>query len=311
MTFVNTSKAITFITTLFALIAFAANSVLCRLALGESAIDAGSFTAIRLLSGAIALLIIFLVLHGRLNRTAVSSNTLKEKSKRQLSGSWYAAFMLFIYAVMFSYAYLSLDTGTGALILFGSVQLTMILTSLIRGERFYVIEWIGLISAFLGFVYLVLPGVSAPSLLGFIMMAIAGMAWAFYTLAGKESLAPLADTTWNFVRTLPIVFFLLVITIKYSELTVYGVVLAMVSGIVASGFGYSVWYFALKGLTSIQAAVVQLLVPVIAALGGAIFASEEVSLRLIVSAIFILGGVMLVVLGRNNIVVRKTKTSNS
>ena len=180
-------KTITF--TVLALVAFAANSVLCRLALGEKTIDASSFTAIRLLSGAIILSVIL-----RFNG---------KKNNSPTKGSWLASIMLFLYAAPFSFAYITLDTGTGALILFGAVQITMILLSLISGNRLHVTEWMGVAIAFIGFVYLVLPGVSTPSVAGFSLMTIAGVAWGIYTLKGRGSVNPLSDTAYNFTRSIP------------------------------------------------------------------------------------------------------------
>jgi drug/metabolite transporter (DMT)-like permease len=268
--------------TLFALVAFAANSVLCRLALGEDTIDAASFTIIRLLSGVIILLVIVIT---------------TSKSKKTLShGSWSAAIMLFTYAVAFSFAYISLDTGTGALILFAAVQLTMILVAIVKGERLSWYEWAGMVIAFSGFVYLVLPGVSTPSLLGFILMTIAGIAWGIYTIMGKGSENPLADTTFNFTRTLPLVMVLFLLALESTELSPKGIILAFISGAFASAIGYTIWYMALKGLSSTQAAVVQLLVPVIAAAGGVFFMSEIITMRLLISALMILGGVTLVLI---------------
>jgi drug/metabolite transporter (DMT)-like permease len=267
-----------------ALIAFAANSVLCRMALGDGAIDASSFTVIRLLSGAIVLLVII----STTGNIAGTSNR----------GSWSASFMLFLYAISFSYAYISLDTGTGALILFGSVQITMILMSLISGTRLHITEWAGVIIAFTGFIYLVLPGVSTPSLTGFLLMAVAGIAWGIYTLRGRGSSSPLMDTAFNFLRTSPLVALLAVSTFGNINYTAEGIVLALLSGGVTSGIGYTIWYYALGGLSSTQAAVLQLSVPVIAALGGVIFVSEAITLRLSVSAALVLGGILMVVLGK-------------
>jgi drug/metabolite transporter (DMT)-like permease len=277
----NTS-ANTVLYTGLALIAFAANSVLCRLALGEQAIDWSGFTIVRLLSGVIVLLIILKIF--------------SRGKKSASSGSWPAAFMLFLYAGAFSFAYITLDTGTGALILFGAVQLTMIIFALVKGERLGFISWSGVLLAFAGFVYLVLPGVSTPSVVGFLLMTIAGIAWGFYTLMGKGSENPLADTTFNFTRTIPFVIILAIFTISYLELSVKGIILAVLSGAIASGIGYTIWYTALRGLSSTQAAVVQLLVPVIAAIGGVVFISEAITLHLIISSILILGGVTLVLI---------------
>ena len=189
--------------TIFALIAFAANSVLCRLALGENTIDAASFTSIRLLSGAFVLYAIL----------KVNSKNQKPNSK----GSWLSALMLFIYAAAFSFAYITLQTGTGALILFGAVQLTMILLSLISGNKLHISEWLGIAIAFTGFVYLVLPGVSAPSFTGFILMTIAGIAWGVYTLRGRNSVNPISDTAYNFLRSVPLVIVLVVWSIKNAH----------------------------------------------------------------------------------------------
>jgi len=268
----------------FTLIAFAANSVLCRLALGEKTIDASSFTVIRLLSGAIVLLIIL-----KMNRI---------KNSSPIKGNWFASLMLFLYAVTFSFAYITLDTGTGAIILFGSVQITMILLSLISGNRLLITEWIGVSIAFIGFIYLVSPGVTSPSIMGFSFMTVAGIAWGIYTLKGRDSLNPLMDTANNFFRTIPFVMFLAVIAIQSTYYTTEGILLAALSGGIASGIGYTIWYVALGGLSAIQAAVVQLLVPVIAALGGVIFLSEKITLRLTLSGIMILGGILMVVWGR-------------
>ncbi|MDX8392404.1 MAG: DMT family transporter [Mariprofundaceae bacterium] len=274
----------TIILTGLALIAFAANSLLCRLALGNGDIDASSFTIIRLLSGAVVLLVII----GASSKITASSP----------KGSWAASFMLFLYATTFSYAYISLDTGTGALILFGSVQITMILLSFISGTRLHLTEWAGVTAAFTGFVYLILPGVTTPSTTGFLLMTVSGMAWGIYTLKGRDSKSPLMDTAFNFLRTTPFVILLALATMTHSNYSSYGILLALLSGGITSGIGYTIWYIALNGLSSTQAAVLQLSVPVIAALGGVIFVSEEITFRLTISASLVLGGILMVVLGR-------------
>ena len=274
--------------TVFALFAFAANSVLCRLALGENAIDAASFTTIRLLSG---ITILFLLI--TLTRKADQQET-KIKPK----GSWLAAIMLFIYAVAFSFGYISLDTGTGALILFGAVQITMIISNVISGNKLHFSEWLGLALAFTGFVYLIIPSLTTPSLLGFVLMSISGMAWALYTLLGRKSKDALSDTAYNFLRTSPLILALLVFGLNNANITAMGVILAVLSGAIASGIGYYVWYIALAGLSVTQAAVVQLFVPIIAALGGVVFTSEVITLRLIESSGLVLGGILMVILGR-------------
>lgn len=271
--------------TILALFAFAGNSILCRLALGEDTIDAASFTTIRLLSGIIVLAIIL--------KMTNASRAITSK------GSWKASFMLFLYAVTFSFAYISLDTGTGALILFGAVQITMILVGLLAGNKLHYFEWLGVIAAFSGFVYLVMPSLTTPSLIGFILMSVAGVAWGFYTLAGKGSESPLSDTAYNFLRTLPLVIILIVVTNQNASLSQRGILLAVLSGGIASGLGYTLWYIALGGLSSIQAAAVQLLVPVIAAIGGVLFTNEMLSLRLAMSSVMILGGITAVILGKH------------
>lgn len=274
----------TILLTVLALIAFAANSVLCKMALGENAIDASGFTIIRLLSGAIVLSIILLMS--------------KNKSSMQKKGSWFSSFMLFLYVIAFSFAYKSLDTGTGALIMFGAVQISMITISIINGNKLHFSEWIGVIVSFLGFVYLILPGITSPSTIGFILMVVAGTAWGIYTLNGKNSKNPLRDTTFNFIRTIPFLLVLLILVYKDVKYTQEGIWLAVISGGVTSGIGYTIWYIALRGLTATQAAVVQLLVPLIAAFGGVIFVSEKITFRQSISSILILGGILIVVMGK-------------
>jgi drug/metabolite transporter (DMT)-like permease len=265
-----------------ALAAFAANSVLCRMALGEAAIDAGSFSAIRLASGAAALLLILAV---------------REGGRVRPSGSWVPAGWLFLYAVAFSFAYLDLSTGTGALILFGSVQATMILAAVWAGDRPDVRESAGMLMALGGLGYLASPGLAAPSLTGALLMAAAGGAWGAYSLRGRGVADPLADTAGNFVRTLPLAAGLGLLALRHSSTSAEGVLLAVVSGALTSGVGYALWYAALRGLSAARAAVVQLSVPVLAAGGGVAFLSEEISTRLILAAVLILGGVGLALRG--------------
>jgi drug/metabolite transporter (DMT)-like permease len=267
-----------------ALVAFAANSVLCRLALGGGAIDAASFTTVRLGSGAFTLFILYRLTAGD---TRASSH-----------GSWFAALMLFGYAVTFSFAYLSLTTATGALVLFGMVQLTMVLGALYTGERPTILEWAGLGIAVMGLVYLMRPGLSAPPLFGALLMGLAGIAWGAYSLRGRGSNAPLGDTAMNFVRALPFAVVVSLIWLPSAHFTTPGVLLAGASGAVASGCGYAIWYKALRGLTATRAAAIQLSVPLIAALGGVVFMGEILSSRLVLAAALILGGVGLNIFGR-------------
>jgi len=270
--------------TAFALIAFAFNSILCRMALATGEIDAASFTVIRLISGAAALAAL-LFAKGKTRK--ISAN-----------GNWLSAFFLFAYAIGFSFAYLGLTTGTGALILFGFVQVTMFGVSLYRGQRPGALEWIGLFIAFIGLVYLVLPGLAAPPLLNALLMAAAGIAWGFYTLRGKGSEDPLADTAGNFVRAVPMVLAVGAIYASSVQLSPRGLILAILSGAVSSGIGYSAWYAALKYLNPTRAAVLQLSVPVIAAVGGIILLAEQAYVRLAVAATLILGGIGLSLIHR-------------
>jgi drug/metabolite transporter (DMT)-like permease len=295
--------------TVFALIAFAANSVFCRLALGEQSIDAANFTIIRLLSGALLLIFILFIMSFRTKPADSPPSPAKQK------GSWLSAAMLFIYAAGFSFAYVELDTATGALVLFGAVQITMILLSQftiaslgIEKSRLSLMTWVGTLIAFAGFVYLMLPSLinkdsqaASTSLLGFVMMAVSGIAWGIYTLKGRGSKQPVVDTAFNFIRSIPLVLLLilvLIIELLDSQLSEKGIWLAIASGTFASAIGYSIWYKALGGLSSINAAVLQLLVPVIAALGGILFVGEAISFTFMLAAMLILGGILLVILGK-------------
>lgn len=276
--------------TCLALIAFAGNSVLCRLALGEEQIDATSFTSIRLASGVLTLLAILLLTRSK----SVSSR-----------GSWSGAVMLFIYAATFSFAYITLETGTGALILFAAVQITMILAAILKGQKLRLLEWLGLALAFGGFIYLVLPGASSPSIMGFLLMTVSGIAWGLYSLKGKTSHNPLSDTAFNFTRTLPFVVMLVAVaffmpndTQDTFSLSYEGVILAIISGSLASGVGYSLWYAALRALSSVQAAVLQLSVPLIAALGGLFIANEPLTVRFLIASLLVLGGTLMVILNK-------------
>jgi drug/metabolite transporter (DMT)-like permease len=271
--------------TFFTLIAFAANSVLCRLALGESTIDAASFSTLRLLSGAVTL---WLLVVGMRKPIAPARY-----------GNWISALMLFLYAVAFSFAYITLEAGTGALILFGAVQATMILVGLKSGERPGPLQWTGLALALGGLAYLVSPGLTAPSPVGSGLMVIAGVAWGIYSIRGRGIADPLGSTAGNFMRSVPFAVGLSLLMLATMDLSGRGAVLAIVSGSVTSGLGYVLWYAALRGLTTTRAAVVQLSVPVLASIGGVFFLSEDLSARLIVASGVVLGGVGLTVLTRD------------
>lgn len=272
-----------FLYTSFALVAFAFNSILCRMALRPGEADAAGFTVVRLVSGAITLAVLAYIF-------GKTRNVLQ-------TGQWPSAFFLFAYAICFSFAYLGLAAGTGALILFGSVQLTMIAAALIKGERPGVLEWLGLAVAAGGLVYLVLPGLASPPLPSSLLMAAAGVAWGFYTLRGRGSSNPLAETAGNFARAVPMVVLIGIPYVYQMHMTTRGLALAALSGAVASGIGYTVWYAALKHLTSTRAAVLQLLVPVIAAAGGVAFLAETATTRLYVAGAMILGGIGMTIMG--------------
>lgn len=271
--------------TAFALTAFAFNSILCRMALATGEIDAASFTVIRLVSGTVTLAALLLA-------------TGKTRSITE-NGNWASAFFLFAYAIAFSFAYLGMTTGTGALILFGSVQLTMFGVSLFRGERPAPLEWLGLAVAFGGLVYLVLPGLAAPPLISAVLMASAGIAWGLYTLRGKESEDPLADTAANFLRSVPMVLVIGAVYFSSMQLSTRGAVLAVLSGAISSGIGYSVWYAALKYHPPTRAGILQLSVPVTAAIGGLLLLSESATTRLLIAGALILGGIGLTFVRRS------------
>ena len=265
--------------TFFTLIAFASNSVLCRLALAPGLIGAGTFTGVRLLSGAIVLMLL-VALRGR--ATAVQ-------------GTWGSAVALFAYAAPFSFAYLRIPAGVGALVLFGTVQATMIGSDLLKGKGLRSTELAGLVLAVAGLTVLTLPGVSAPDPAGVGLMIVAGVAWGIYSLRGRAAIDPLKSTATNFSRSLLFAMPLGIASLGYETFTLPGVSYAIVSGAMASGLGYALWYTALRGLTATQAGIVQLLVPALAAIGGILLLGESVSVRLLFAGLTILAGVALAV----------------
>jgi drug/metabolite transporter (DMT)-like permease len=266
--------------TALALVAFAANSLLCRAALDRTAIDPATFTGVRLVSGAIALAILVAVQRGRTHR-----------------GTWRGALALFVYAAAFSFAYVGLSTGTGALLLFGAVQLTMVAGGFRAGERLAARPLAGLLLAMTGLVVLVVPGLTAPPAGRAGLMLVAGAAWGAYSLHGRGSGDPLGATAGNFLRTLPFAALLWLPFLGRFSIDAGGFGLAVASGAVASGAGYAVWYAALPSLRAASAGVVQLAVPVLAALAGVVILGEAVTLRLAVAGFTILGGIALVLLG--------------
>ena len=265
-----------------AMIAFAANSLLCRMALKNTGIDAGSFTTIRIIAGAVVL---WLILYVR-------------GMPRRLLGSWLSALALFVYAAGFSFAYIQLPTSAGALMLFGAVQVTMIAYGLWCGERMRSVQIVGFSAALAGLAYLLLPGLSAPPLASSALMMTAGVAWGIYSLRGKGTDNPIAVTMGNFLRAVPFTALMSASKIADVSLDVTGMWYAVVSGGVASGVGYAIWYAALPSLKATNAATIQLSVPVLAAVGGIVFLGETITPRLLMSSAGILGGITIVIMSQ-------------
>lgn len=280
---VRESRARTILLAALAMVAFAANSVLCRVALRGGAIDPASFSTIRIVAGAVTLFLIC---------------AWKSRGAVALKGALKSASLLALYAVPFSFAYVSLSAGTGALILFGCVQSTMLLVALRRGESVLAAQWIGLGIALAGLITLVLPSLTTPALLPAVLMALAGISWGLYSWRGRGSENPMAATAANFVLAVPLVLLVSLAALSRVHVSSRGVALSVASGALASGLGYVAWYAALSGLTGMQAAVVQLAAPVLAAAGGVIFLAEAISVRLVLSAILVLGGIALAIIGR-------------
>ncbi|BFM03094.1 DMT family transporter [Psychrobacter alimentarius] len=291
--------------TTVALIAFAANSLFCRMALADDYIDAWSFTIVRLVSAAGCLGIIMMLHASHLQRHVRKMNDTSNGTLLVLSdkGSWLSSFTLVIYALCFSIAYVELDTGTGALILFSAVQLTMIGWGIYKKEQLSVLQWAAFIVAVAGFIYSMLPSAAIPSPLAAILMTISGIAWGIYSIRGKTCASPLRATGFNFIRSLIAVPILLLVSLYYLDnmglatvnlngVTTKGILLAGASGAIASGIGYSIWYTAMPLLKNTQAAIVQLCVPILAAILGVVFLSEQLSLPFVVASTVILGAVL-------------------
>jgi len=264
--------------TILSLLAFAGNSVLCRIALKETEIDAATFTSVRLISGALALYLI--------------SNVFRRRQRGK--GNWISAFALFVYAAAFSFAYLSLSTATGALILFGSVQATMIGHGAWSGDRFRAPQIWGLAVAFTGLVGLLLPGLSSPPLIASLLMLASGVAWGVYSLRGKGAGDPTRVTSGNFLRAAVMALLLIILFRSDMNFDLTGIAYAIASGAMASGLGYSLWYSVLPWLKATNAATVQLSVPLIAAFGGILMLGESLTLRFVFASVAILGGIALV-----------------
>jgi drug/metabolite transporter (DMT)-like permease len=268
-----------------AMLAFAGNSLLCRLALKSASIDAATFTALRLVSGAAVLALIV-----RWRSGALSTR-----------GDWPSALALFVYAAGFSAAYLQLSTATGALLLFGAVQVTMIAVGMWRGERLQALQWLGLAAACAGLVEMLLPGLASPPLLGSLLMVSAGVAWGIYSLRGRGRGDATAVTAGNFWRAALLALLLSLATLGSVHVQSSGLIYAVASGAVASGLGYAIWYTALRSLSPTTAASIQLTVPAIAAVGAVVFLGESVTPRLFVTSVVILGGVALVIWGKQRV----------
>jgi len=269
--------------TFLSLLAFAANSLITRFALEETSIDETSFILLRLVSGAL-----FLWLYLRF----------KSNNKAYKAGTWLAALALFIYAVSFTYGYGLIAAGTGALLLFGSVQITMTIAAYRTGERLNAIQLIGFLLALCGLAILMLPGITAPSFIGAILMCISGVAWSIYTLEGRGAKNPEASTAGNFIKAAPMAiilwFSVYLSTNDTINLATNGIIYALISGIVTSAIGYIIWYSVLPELKATQAAIVQLSVPLLVTITGVILLNESISLRIILACIAILSGTILV-----------------
>ena len=273
------------------MIAFASNSLLCRLALKQTSIDAASFTFIRIFSGAAALWLIMRIRRGLMVERTASP---------LVEGNWWSALALFAYAAAFSFAYRNLTAATGALLLFGAVQATMIFWGLRKGERLHAIQIVGLVLAVSGLVVLLFPGLSAPPFSGSILMLGAGVAWGIYSLRGKQSGNAVAATAGNFLRAVPLAAFVSIIMFPWAHIDRAGIGYAVVSGAIASGLGYVIWYTTLPHLKAANAATVQLSVPVLAATGGILLLGEPLTLRYLFASIAVLGGIALVVIEKRH-----------
>ena len=262
-----------------AMTAFAANSLLCRMALVETDIDPASFTFWRLTSGALMLTLLVVM----------------RNQKPLQEGNMTSAITLFVYAAGFSFAYISMTTGAGALLLFGAVQVTMISWGLFKGERMSALQWGGFLLALIGLILLLLPNAAVPQLSSALMMLAAGIAWGVYSLKGKGAKFPIEATAGNFIRSTPLALVLLVIFWPGGEFHAEGMAYAVASGAIASALGYALWYSILVHIAAIKAATLQLSVPVLAVFAGWLFLDEPVTLRIILSSLAVIGGVAMVI----------------
>jgi drug/metabolite transporter (DMT)-like permease len=288
------------------MLAFAGNSLLCRMALKNTSIDAATFTTVRMLSGACMLWLVVRLQSGAgwaglFIRSDAAGTTRAASAVR--GGDWLSACALFAYAACFSYAYVSMSAATGALLLFGSVQASMMGYAIAKGERLSKLQMLGFALALAGLVVLMLPGLVAPSLVSALLMVSAGLAWSVYTLQGKRAhsqgaASPSQVTAGNFMRTVPLALLLNALMWPGLSWDATGLALAAVSGALASGLGYALWYQALPALKATQAATAQLSVPVIAALGGVLLLGESLTLTMLLASGAILGGIALLILDK-------------
>ena len=286
----------TFLLTAIAMLAFAANSLLCRLALAAGLIDAGSFTLIRLFSGAVTLIVIMLF-RGNWRRQIPTTRF-----------SVFAGVALFGYAALFSFAYVKLAAGTGALLLFGAVQLTLLALYWWQGQQFKILELVGIAVSLLGFAWLMLPSATRPDVWSAFLMVLSGICWAGFTALGKQAPTPSSGITWGFITASIFGLLLSPLLLESIHVTLQGVMLAVASGAIASGCGYVLWYQVMQKLTLLQAAVSQLSVPAIALALGAALLSEPLTTHSIITSAIILGGIALVFLSRSQ---KPTKTPAS
>jgi drug/metabolite transporter (DMT)-like permease len=288
--------------TLLAMIAFASNAVLCRWALDGGWIDPVSFMSLRLSSGAAMLFVVMSWMGWQQARNRRKTNDQLAAVNTASKGSWKAAFILFIYAITFSYGYVEISTATGSLLLASVVQFTMIGYALRNGEKLHGAEWIGAALALIGLLYLVYPKLTTPSWWGLVMVVISAYTWALYSLNGRRSLSPLRDTAYNFYRTLPMVVVASLLSLVFIEqvhLTTKGIGIAIFSGGITTSLGYILWYKALPRISSSLASASQLLVPLLAAFGATLFIDEPITLRFIIAAALMMAGLGMVLLGRN------------
>lgn len=283
--------------TLVTMLCFAGNSVLCRLALRQTSIDAASFTTVRLVSGALMLALLVYGRHHCRGMVPAASGR-----RNGFGGNWLSALALFVYAAAFSFAYHQLSTGMGALLLFGAVQATMILTGLWLGERLNTRQVMGLLLALAGLVAILSPSLEAPPLGSALLMLASGVAWGVYSLRGRGVADPTGETAGNFLRAALMSALLSSALLAQQQLDTLGLLYAMLSGAVTSGLGYAIWYAVVPRLTRTRAATVQLSVPVLAAVAGVLFVQEPITLRLLLTSAAVLGGIALVVLNKHTAV---------